>query len=121
VGLSDVWNPTLSDRYDFCVYDGSNALVLAIGVPAAGICSGRPCWKARPWGFQYRDPQGSTGGFTKIVLRAASRRRDRFLVQAAGAALPMPAAAPVPPLVVQLVRTYEHTLRAEACWTHPPS
>ena len=123
VSISDVANPTIGDRYDFCVYDGSNALVLSTGVPAAGICSGRPCWKARSWGFLYRDPAGSTGGLTKIMLKAASRRHDRFLVQAAGASLPMPAAAPVLPLVVQLVRTYQHTLQPEACWasTYPPS
>jgi hypothetical protein len=117
VGIPDVSNPTISDRYDFCVYDGSNAPVLAIGVPSAGICSGRPCWKARSWGFLYRDPGGAVGGFTTIRLKAASRRHDRFLVQAAGAALPMPSAAPAPPLVVQLVRTHEHTLLPEACWT----
>jgi hypothetical protein len=123
VDISDVSNPTISDRYDFCVYDGSNALVLATGVPAAGICSGRPCWKARSWGFLYRDSGGSTGGLTKIMLKAASRRHDRFIVQAAGAALPMPADAPAPPLVVQLVRTHQFTLLPEACWTstHPPS
>ena len=123
VDISDVSNPTITDRYDFCVYDGSNALVLATGVAAAEICSGRPCWKARSWGFLYRDPFGSMGGLTKIMLKAASRRRDRFLVQAAGAALPMPADVPAPPLVVQLVRTPQHTLIPEACWTstHPSS
>jgi hypothetical protein len=123
VDISDVSNPTITDRYDFCVYDGSNTLVLAAGVPAAASCSGRPCWKARSWGFLYRDPGGSTGGLTKIMLKVASRRHDRFLVQAAGAALPMPAAAPILPLVVQIVRTYQHTLLPEACWmsTYPPS
>jgi hypothetical protein len=117
VSISDVANPTLDDRYDLCVYDVSNTLVVAAGVSSGGICAGRACWKARSWGFQYRDPFGSTGGFTKIDLRVASRRRDRFVVQAGGAALPMPASTPAAPVVVQLVRTHEFTLMPEACWT----
>ena len=123
VGIADLENPTLDDRYDFCMYDGSNALVLAIGVPAGGICAGRPCWRARSWGYQYGDPTGSNGGLTKILLKAASHRRDRFLLQAAGPALPVPAGAPSTPIVVQLVRTHVFTLMPEACWTstHPPS
>lgn len=117
VDISDVSNPTVSDRYDFCIYDTSDVLVLSTGVPAAGICSGRPCWRARPWGFQYRDRSGLIGGITKIMLKPVSRRRDRFSVQAAGAQLPMPAAEPTPPLTVQLVRTHEYTGEPEACWT----
>jgi len=117
VSVSDVANPTLEDRYDLCVYDGSHTLVLAAGVPPAGICAGRPCWKARPWGFLYRDRGGSTAGFTKIQLRVASRRHDKLLVQAAGSALAMPSATPVPPLIVQLVRTHAPTLMPVICWT----
>jgi hypothetical protein len=117
VSIADVSNPTLGDRYDFCVYDASSTLVVAAGLPSGGICAGRACWRARSWGFQYRDPLGSTAGFTRIDLRVASRRRDRFLVQAGGAALPMPASTPEAPVVVQLVRTHEYTLMPEACWT----
>src|SRR5262249_57046717 len=82
VEIPDVANPTLTDRYDFCVYDASNTLVLATGVPQAGLCSGRPCWKARPWGFLYRDGGGSIGGFTKIVLKVLNRPHDPVQVQA---------------------------------------
>jgi hypothetical protein len=117
VNVSDVSNPTLDDRFDLCVYDASDTLVVSTGVSSGGICAGRPCWKARSWGFQYRDRFGSVGGFTKIDLKVASRRRDRFLVQAGGAALPMPASTPAAPVVVQLVRTHEFTLMPEACWT----
>ena len=123
VGIANVENPTITDRYDFCLYDGSNALVLALGAPAGGSCSGRPCWRARPWGFEYRDRGGANGGLTKIVLKAAAGRRDRFLLQAAGPALPMPAGMPSTPIVVQLVRTHLYTMMPAACWTstYPPS
>lgn len=117
VSISDVSNPTLDDRYDLCVYDASRTLVVAAGVSSGGTCAGRACWRARPWGFQYRDRFGSTAGFTRIDLRVASRRHDRFLVEAGGAALPMPADTPPAPVVVQLVRTHELTLMPEACWT----
>src|SRR5215470_3185687 len=104
VGINDVSNPVITDRYDLCMYDASNTLVLAAGVPSGGFCSGRPCWKARSWGFLYSDRAGATGGFTKIMLKVAGRKRDRFLIQAAGPALPMPASTPASPVVVQLVR-----------------
>ncbi len=117
VEIADVDKPTVSERYDFCVYDASNTLVLATGVPPAGTCSGRPCWQARSWGFLYRDRAGSIGGLTKIVLKVASPRHDRFQVQAGGPALAMPASAPARPLVVQLVRTHVSTLLPQGCWT----
>ena len=112
VDIPDVANPAVDAGYDLCIYDASDTLVVATGVPAGGVCEGGfPCWRARPWGFQYRDRTGTNGGLTKILLRA-SGRRDRFTVTGAGAFLPLPVEPPALPLKVQLVRT-----NPLACWT----
>jgi hypothetical protein len=112
VDIPDVSNPAVDTGYDLCVYDASGALVVATGVPLAGVCDGGfPCWRARPWGYQYRNRSGAAGGITKIQLRVASGRRDRFTVNGAGAFLPLPMEPPALPLTVQLVRTKPTT-----CW-----
>jgi hypothetical protein len=116
VSITDVENPTLDAHYDLCIYDATPAVVVQTEVPSGGICSGRPCWRAHGWGFEYRDPSGLTGGITKILLRVA-RRRDRLSVQATGASLALPAAPPTMPLVVQLVRTRDYDGTQIACWT----
>jgi hypothetical protein len=112
VDIRDLSNPTIGAGYDLCLYDASDVLVLATGVPPAGVCSGKACWRARPWGFQYRDPSALTGGISKITLRAALGRRDRFSVKGEGDLLPLPATEPALPLTVQLVRSDDPT----RCW-----
>jgi hypothetical protein len=112
VDIRDLSNPTVGAGYDLCVYDASAVLVIATGVPPAGVCNGKACWRARPWGYQYRDPTALTGGISKITLRAALGRRDRFSVKGEGDLLPLPPAAPVLPLLVQLVRSDDPT----TCW-----
>jgi hypothetical protein len=112
VDLRDLSHPTIGTGYDLCLYDASDALVLATGVPPAGVCNGKACWRARPWGFQYRDRAALTGGISKIVLHALGRR-DRFSVKATGDLLPLPATAPALPITVQLVRTDDPS----QCWS----
>ena len=115
VDIRDLGNPAIGPGgYDLCVYDAGGALVAALGVPPAGTCSGRPCWRARPYGFQYRDRDASSFGVKKITLKAAfGGHGDRLSLRAGGAALPLPAAAPVAPLTGQLVRTDDPS----GCWT----
>jgi hypothetical protein len=112
VDIRDLSQPTIGAGYDLCLYDASDLLVVATGVPPAGVCNGKACWRARPWGFQYRDPGALTGGISKITLRAALGRRDRFSVKGEGDLLPLPATEPALPLTVQLVRSDDPT----ACW-----
>jgi hypothetical protein len=111
VDLRDLSHPTIGTGYDLCLYDASDAVVLATGVPPAGVCNGKACWRARPWGFQYRDHDALTGGISKIVLHALGRH-DRFSVKGEGDLLPLPVTEPVLPLTVQLVRTDDPT----QCW-----
>jgi hypothetical protein len=104
VDMRDLSHPTIDAGFDLCFYDVNNALFMAIAVPAAGVCNGKACWRARPWGYQYRDPAALTGGITAITLRALTKS-DRFQVKGEGALLPLPAAMPVGPFTVQLIRT----------------
>jgi hypothetical protein len=104
VDVRDLSHPTIDAGFDLCIYDASAVLVMATGVPPAGVCDGKACWRARPWGYQYRDRTALTGGVSKITLHALGRT-DRFLVKGEGDLLPLPATAPTLPLTVELVRT----------------
>jgi hypothetical protein len=111
VDVRDLSHPTIDAGYDLCLYDASDALVMATGVPPAGVCGGKACWRARPWGYRYRDRDALTGGIETIKLRALTRS-DRFLVKGEGDLLPVPATTPTLPITVQLVRTDA----PENCW-----
>jgi hypothetical protein len=115
IDIRDLSNPTVADAgYDFCVYDASGVLVLAMGVPPQTTCNGKACWRARPYGYQYRDADGGSFGVTKITLKAAlGRRGDKLSLSGAGDQLPLPATEPTRPLTAQLVRSDDPT----ACWT----
>lgn len=114
VDIRDLSNPVVNrSGYDLCAYDAAGALVMATGVLPGEVCDGRPCWRARPWGYQYRDPDGQSFGLTKISLKAAGGRTDRITVSGKGDLLPVPATAPTVPLTVQVVRSDDTTL----CWT----
>jgi len=111
VDIRDLSHPTIDAGFDLCLYDTNDVLVMATGVPPAGVCNGKACWRARPWGYQYRDRAALTGGVSKITLHALGRG-DRFLVKGEGDLLPLPATAPALPLTVQLVRSDDPT----NCW-----
>ena len=111
VDMRNLSHPTIDAGFDLCLYDASNALVIATGVPPAGVCNGKACWRARPWGYQYRDAAGLTGGITQITLRALTPS-DRFQVKGEGESLPLPAVEPTLPITVQLVRPDA----PENCW-----
>jgi len=114
VDIRDLSNPVVArSGYDLCVYDASAVLVMATGVLPGEVCNGRPCWRARPWGYQYRDASAQSFGLTKISLKAAAGRTDKILVSGEGDLLPLPATAPTAPLTVQVVRSDDPTM----CWT----
>jgi hypothetical protein len=114
IDIRDLSNPVVArSGYDLCVYDAAAVLVMATGVLPGEVCNGRPCWRARPWGYQYRDPSAQSFGLTKISLKAAAGRTDKIVVQGAGDLLPLPAAAPTAPLTAQVVRSDDTTL----CWS----
>lgn len=93
-------------HFALCVYQdgaGSNP-VLSAAVPPGGSCSGKPCWKERTTGFQYKDSAGSADGITKIKLKAGAEGKSRLLIKGEGPALTVPLPlAPYTTLHVQLV------------------
>ena len=111
VDMRDLSHPTIDAGVELCLYDASNALIMEAGVPPAGVCNGKACWRARPWGYQYRDPAALTNGITNITLRALTPS-DRFQVKGDGDLLPLPASMPTLPITVQLIRTDA----PENCW-----
>ena len=111
VDLRDLSKPTIDAGYDLCLYDASDALVMTTGVPPGGVCNGKACWRARPWGYQYRDASALSTGITNITLRGLTKS-DRFQVKGEGDLLPLPAVTPALPVTVQLVRTDA----PENCW-----
>jgi hypothetical protein len=114
VDIRDLSNPVVArSGYDLCVYDAAGVLVMATGVLPGEVCNGRPCWRARPWGYQYRDASAQSFGLTKIALKVAAGRTDRITVQGEGDLLPLPATAPVAPLTAQVVRSDDTAF----CWT----
>jgi hypothetical protein len=114
VDIRDLSNPVVGRAgYDLCVYDAAGALAMAAGVPPRTVCDGVPCWRARPWGYEYRDRGAGSFGITKIAIKAAAGRTDRIKLAAEGDLLPLPVTPPASPLTVQLVRTDDPTV----CWT----
>jgi hypothetical protein len=112
VAASDLGDPVAGGTgYDLCVYDASGTLALGTGSPAGGACGKRPCWKARGSGFRYRDPSARSAGVTKVTLRAGGAAK--LVVSARGALLPLPAAPPEAPVIVQLVRSDDPAV----CWS----
>jgi hypothetical protein len=69
--LADFGDPAFgSTNYAVCVYD-DGALKMSPGIPAAGVCGDKSCWKDTATGRQYKDKDGSAGGVTKIKIKAS--------------------------------------------------
>jgi len=109
--LADFGDPTVSTRYDLCLYDGTSSLVASAAAPAAGQCGGGPCWTASGNGFRYRQKALVPNGLESIELHAGDDGKARILIAGKGAALTLP---PLPiatlPLTVQLSND------VGACW-----
>jgi hypothetical protein len=98
-------DPTRTDGYALCLYDGGSSLVLTAGAPASGACkNGKPCWKASGTkGFKYADGDLTPHGVQKLQLQAGLDGKAKLSVGGKGALLPMPALDTLAfPLWVQL-------------------
>ena len=114
VALQDLGDPAKGGTdYRLCVYDVAGTSAMSMRIPAGGRCGRGPCWrKQRRAGFHYRDGAGRAQGLTEVSLRSGPVRNARIAVRGRGRALPMPAAGPALPAIVQLVRGDG----AGACW-----
>ncbi len=100
--LTELGDPTTTDHYDLCVYDG-NGLRAGMVVPAGGLCDGRPCWKASSKGFLYKNASGTPRGITKLHLKSGDAGKSAIQVAGKGDLLPLPTLASlVAPLTLQL-------------------
>jgi len=98
-------DPTRTDGYGLCIYDGGENLVFTAGAPAGGACkNGKPCWKASGTkGFKYADGDLTPQGVQKLQLQAGPDGKAKIAVGGKGALLPMPALDTLAfPLWVQL-------------------
>jgi hypothetical protein len=98
--------------YALCVYDATGALRTGLGVPAAGTCGARPCWRALgEAGYRYADRRATRDGVAGIVLRAGAGRRARMKLKARGPGVPMPSLPLGDGATVEL-----HRSDATPCW-----
>jgi glucose/arabinose dehydrogenase len=118
-------NPVTTTGYSFCLYAGTaSALVATASVPAAGTCSGKPCWKAiSTKGYRFKDKTAANdGGTFQMKLSAGEAGKSKILFKAKGPNLDLtPATLPLDesaPLTVQFIGT-----DSAECWemTFPPA
>ena len=106
---SDFGDPLAADVYTLCLYDLYPAqATVAAQAPAAGICAGKPCWKAMgsppgSKGFQDADKQRPPAqGVDSIQLRPGADKKARVSVKGRGGNLGMAAPPHDTPVDVQL-------------------
>lgn len=108
---ADFGDPTATDGYALCLYDGASALVMRATAPAGGTCTNasggaaKPCWSGTTSGFRYLD-KNRPAGIQQIVLKSgASAGATRITVRGRGANLDTPSLPLLQPLIVQLRST----------------
>jgi len=109
----DFGNPLASTDLVLCAFErnaGTPSLLLRATAPAAGLCRGRPCWKAHGTSFTYHDPELRPDGLLLLSLRPALTGA-RVKAKAKRALLSLPRPPLVPSLTVRLRRS-----DAPACW-----
>ncbi len=69
--VADYDDPVATDDYLVCVYDSSAATqpLLALSLPAGGVCNGKPCWDPKPTKFKYKDKAATPDGIEKGQLK----------------------------------------------------
>jgi hypothetical protein len=118
------WRGTITDRFDFgpptstsdltlCIGDTTGNLLLTAVAPHGGLCRGVPCWRPKPDGYDYRDPDRTPAGLDRITLRASDAPgRARIKVKARGGNVSLVGPPYTAPLRVRLVNNASPT----TCW-----
>jgi uncharacterized delta-60 repeat protein len=113
----NVGDPTATDDYALCIYDGpEEALWLAAEAPAGDLCNGAPCWSALgqpPFtaGARYSDGERTPDGISALSLGADAGEATNITLKARGDLLDLPALDTLQlPVRVQIQRS------GEACW-----
>ncbi len=110
--LAEFGSPGTSDDYYLCIYD-NGARIFTGTVPAGGICSGKPCWKGNPKGFQFKSKTLMPDGVQQLKLKAGGNGKAQLQIKAKGALLQLPPIGNAlnGPLTVQLMKA-----GVPVCW-----
>ena len=106
--LSDFANPVSNNTgvHRFCVYDSSASPqpLMEAEVPAAGVCSGKACWKASgSSGFKYKDKLGVPDGIQQVKYKAGDPGKSQVQVKGKGTNLVIPSLPLSFPVTVQMI------------------
>jgi len=111
VTLGEIGDPTTSDGFTLCLWDGGGTAVTEAAVSAGGTCDGKPCWKGTKTGYLYKDKAGTAGGVQKLLVKAADAGKSKLVVKAKGTNLDTPSLPLALPATLQLHGD------AGTCWT----
>ncbi len=72
VAAAALGDPRATTDYQVCLFDRADPdqapLLFAARVPAGGMCGGKPCWRAVPGGFAYRNRDAAPHGIGKLLV-----------------------------------------------------
>lgn len=84
--LAELGDPSTTNNFLLCIYDGTEAPVLRLLVPAGGTCGKKPCWKAGEKGYSYTK-KGALPGKVKLTVGKQTTGSANMAVQGSGASL----------------------------------
>jgi hypothetical protein len=91
---ADFGKPLANTNYALCVYDHGGStprLVISARAPAAGVCAGKPCWRALgDRGFKYQSAALLPDGLQKLILKAGAAGKAQVRAIARGPILALP-------------------------------
>jgi hypothetical protein len=101
----DLGDPIGATTIGICLYDASASPqpLIARKVLPGGACGSKPCWKAVPGGYRYKNKVGSADGVTDVKLRVSGTGELALLIKGKGAALDVPSLDFLPPVRLQLL------------------
>jgi hypothetical protein len=81
---------TGATTYRVCIYDASNVPqpLAEIDIPNGGVmptCGTKPCWKAKPTGYSYKNKAGAPDGITSVKFKVGAPSSGKAQVQVKGA------------------------------------
>lgn len=86
--FADFGDPATNDAYALCVYD-AGVLAGTAGMPPAGTCDGKSCWKTKASkGYSYKDKPATPSGIQSAKLKAGSDGKASVQIKGKGTALP---------------------------------
>ena len=118
--LASFGDPFSSTDYELCVFspfDGLPEPVVAVSVPAGGVCGNRPCWTPKYHGVRYRSPGRSpASGLSSLTLDMSTAGTSRVRLLGKGPNLLLPPSLDLGSILVQLVATDRLTGQDVGCW-----